>query len=216
MSAKEVGELSFIVSHMIELVSSLLTSFIKNVHIHFSKATKMEVEAQSESRQVSSAREFQFKCPCSKNKSYLGVFEIIPKDADVSAEMLKVQRKFFLGQGINTTDPVAAAELFLHRDHEELADLKYQYCPGKLGVYMVPPMFYGEVPQAVHLSEFKVAKYLAGVRGDIAERSMFFQLEKYYKSTGDDVLIIHSHKFLNKEGNNEKDFIVLNLTKGNF
>ena len=72
------------------------------------------------------------------------------------------------------------------------------------------------IPQAVHLSEFKVAKYLDGVRGDIAERSMFFQLEKYYKSTGDDVLIIHSHKFLNKETNNEKDFIVLNLTKGNF
>ena len=80
---------------------------------------------------------------------------------------------------------------------------------------MVPPMFYGEVPQAIYLYEFNSKKHLDKARGDIAERTMYYALEEYYKMTGDDVLIIHSHKFLSQEGNNEKDFIVLNLSIGN-
>ena len=79
---------------------------------------------------------------------------------------------------------------------------------------MVPPMFYGDVPEAVRLSDFKVNKYLDKVRGDIAERTVYYGFKEYFESTGDDVLIIHSHKFLNKASTNEKDFIVFNLSKG--
>ena len=79
---------------------------------------------------------------------------------------------------------------------------------------MVTPMFYGEVPEAVKPSEYKVEKHKDRVKGDIAERKMYYALRDYFKKTGDDVLIVHSHKFLINESNNEKDFIVLNYTKG--
>ena len=80
---------------------------------------------------------------------------------------------------------------------------------------MVPPNFYGQVPEAIKLSKYKVTKHVDNARGDLAERIMFFALKKYYSEEGDDVAIIHSHKFLNNQSNNEKDFIVINLTKGN-
>ena len=108
-----------------------------------------------------------------------------------------------------------AANYLLHRDHKKLRDLLDEYYHGKLGVYMVPPMFFGQVPEAIQLSQYKVGKHFDNVKGDIAERNVFYELEKYYSNEGDDVLIIHSHKFLNNESNNEKDFLVFNLTKGN-
>ena len=43
---------------------------------------------------------------------------------------------------------------------------------------------------------------------------MFDALKQYFDGCKDDVVVIHSHKFLNKDSNNEKDFIILNLTKG--
>ena len=119
-----------------------------------------------------------------------------------------------MGHGIKTSDPKEAANIFLHRDHQELAALLSEYIPGKLGAYMVPPMFYGEVPEAIKFSEFRVSKYTDRVKGDFAESIMYYALKEYFGSNGDDVLIVHSHKFLNMAGNNEKDFIVLNLSKG--
>ena len=106
-----------------------------------------------------------------------------------------------------------ARNILLHRDHKDLEELPHQYYHGKLGVYMVPPLFLGEVPETVHLSKYK--KHLDKVREDIAEHSMYFGLKEHYKTTGQDVLIIHSHKFLNKASNYEKDFIVFNLSIGN-
>ena len=38
--------------------------------------------------------------------------------------------------------------------------------------------------------------------------------EEYFKKNKDDALILHSHKFLDNKSNHEKDFIVLNVTKG--
>ena len=76
-------------------------------------------------------------------------------------------------------------------------------------------MFYSQIPEAVKLSEYKVENHVATAKGDLAERIMFFALEKYFSEEGDDVVIIHSHKFLNNVSNNEKDFIIINLTKGN-
>ena len=155
------------------------------------------------------------KCPCSQNKDHLGIFAIVPKKSEVSVLQIKTLRKFFLGNGVNTTDFVKAANYFLKRDHKKLIELLNKYCHGKLGVYMVPPNFYGQVPEAIKLSEYKVTKHVDNARGDLAERIMFFALKKYYSEEGDDVAIIHSHKFLNNQSNNEKDFIVINLTKGN-
>ena len=158
---------------------------------------------------------FQFRCPCKQNKCHLGIFVIIPKESELLTKLCKVQKEFYLGHGIKTTDPVEAAKIFLFRDHEKLANLLSQYfhVNGKLGVYMVPPMFYGEVPEAITLSESRLKKSHDKIRGDFAERKMFYALKKYFSQTGEDVVIVHSHKFLNQKGNNEKDFIVFNLTK---
>ena len=80
---------------------------------------------------------------------------------------------------------------------------------------MVPPMFYSEVPEAIKLEEFNVQKHKDRVKGDIAESKVYRALKKYFTKTCDDVIIIHSHKFLNeKNENNEKDFIIVNLSKG--
>ena len=156
----------------------------------------------------------QHRCPCSENKCHLGVSDIVTKQPDTTPELQKVQKKFFLGHGIKTDDPVEASKIFIQRDHDKLEALQFQYCHGKLGVYMVPPMFFGEVPEAIDLSKYKDPKHLDRVQGDIAERTMYHGLKKHYELIGDDVLIIHSHKFLNNSSNNEKDFIVLNLSKG--
>ena len=119
-----------------------------------------------------------------------------------------------MGHGIQTDDPKKAANIFMSRDHKKIIQLIKQYYPGKLGVYMVPPMFYSEVPEAIKLEEFNVPKHKDRVKGDIAESKVYRALKKYFTKTGDDVIIIHSHKFLNKDTNNEKDFIIVNLSKG--
>ena len=96
-------------------------------------------------------------CPCSRNKSHLGVFAIVPKKPQESSQLqIKTLRNFFLGNGVNTTDFVEAADYFLRRDHGKLIELLEKYCQGKLGVYMIPPMFYSQIPEAVKLSEYKV------------------------------------------------------------
>ena len=58
---------------------------------------------------------------------------------------------------------------------------------------MVPPMFFGEVPEAVILEKYDVSEHLNRVKGDIAESKVYHALKNYYKRTGDDVLVVHSH-----------------------
>ena len=43
---------------------------------------------------------------------------------------------------------------------------------------------------------------------------MFEALKKHYEESGDDILIVQSHKFLNSVSSNEKDFLLVNVTKG--
>ena len=154
------------------------------------------------------------KCPCSVKKDHLGVSRIVSRKSKIAAKQSKLLRKFFLGNGVTTKDPIEAANHCLHRDHKKLVELQKKYYHGQLGLYMVPPMFYGQVPEAINLSKYKVEKHIDNVKGDLAERNMFFALEEYFLDEGDDVLVIHSHKFINSFGNNEKDFIIVNLTKG--
>ena len=89
------------------------------------------------------------KCPCSEKKEHLGIFAIIPEKSHMSAKQKKILRKFFLANGIKTTDVKKAANLLLHRDHKKLVELLSAYHHGMLGVYMVPSMFYGQVPEAI-------------------------------------------------------------------
>ena len=154
--------------------------------------------------------------PCQSRRGHLGIQTITIKELDEIVGVTNVRKKFFLGHGLKpTTDPKEAAETCMFRDHEKILSLLKKYHRGKLGVYMVPSIFYGEVPEAIILSEYNVAKHSCGVRGDIAEGKVFHALKKYFTASGDDVLIIHSHKFLDDGGNKEKDFIIFNLSKGN-
>ena len=156
------------------------------------------------------------KCPCQSQKCHLGIHSIEPKQTDGSPALARVQKNFFMGHGIVTNDPKEAARIFLSRDHDKIEALLVHYCNGQLGVYMVPPMFFGEVPEAVILEKYDVSEHLNRVKGDIAESKVYHALKNYYKRTGDDVLVVHSHKLLNKAKNkvNEKDFIIFNLSKG--
>ena len=52
------------------------------------------------------------------------------------------------------------------------------------------------------------------LRGDMAERKVFEALQKYFDLTKDDCLVLHSYSFLHRENYREKDFVILNLTKG--
>ena len=47
----------------------------------------------------------------------------------------------------------------------------------------------------------------------MAEKFVFYELKKYYEGTKDDVLVIHSHRFLDVNSK-EKDYIIVNLSKG--
>ena len=50
--------------------------------------------------------------------------------------------------------------------------------------------------------------------GDKWERFLYYSLKKYFEDTKDACLIIHGHSFLHEDNFKEKDFIVLNLSKG--
>ena len=83
----------------------------------------------------------------------------------------------------------------------------------------MPPMFFGSNPEVLNLDEYLektkgTGKHKDGVRGQIAEQTMFESLKKHYEKSGDDVLIVQSHKFLNSVSSNEKDFLLVNVTKG--
>ena len=66
----------------------------------------------------------------------------------------KVLKKFFLGNGIEIEDKVKAANDLLIRDHPKILQLSKEYCPGKLGAYFVPPMFFGSNPDVLDFEQY--------------------------------------------------------------
>ena len=131
--------------------------------------------------------------------------------------MEKIQKDFFLGHGIKTTNKIKAASDLLHRDHPRVIRFLKEYGPGKLGTYFVPSMFFSSNPNIIDLYKYESrtkgkGKHKDLVKGQIAEQVMFKKLKKYYENSKDDVIVIHSHTFLQSQS--EKDFIVVNGTKG--
>ena len=106
---------------------------------------------------------------------------------------------------------------------EDVAALSDNYYNGKLGAKFLPSIFFSDIPHVVNPGAYEnQTKLKSGVhknyedeiRGEEAERSMFNALQMHFNQTKDDVLILSSHKFLNDTSNNEKDFIIVNLSKG--
>ena len=132
--------------------------------------------------------------------------------------MQKVQKEFFMGNGVTTKDQAKAINDLINRDHPRLIRFLEEYGPGKLGTYFVPPIFFSSTPEIIKLSEYDAktrgkGKHKEGaVRGQLAEQIMFNALKVYYRKRKDDVIILHSHKFLKNA--TEKDFILINVTKG--
>ena len=70
-------------------------------------------------------------------------------------------------------------------------------------------------PNCYHVGDNIGKKYKDGIKGYMAEHAMFKALQKYFKQTGDDVLVVMSHKFLNtseKSPVSEKDFILKQIS----
>ena len=136
------------------------------------------------------------KCQCHNSKKHLGIFPII-HTFEIPTNVKKNQKilqKFFFGNGIKINNNVKEAKkLLLERDHQDIASLINGYVQGKLGTKIVPP--------------FCLSK-------NQAEREMFDALKTFYNGNGDDVVILHSHMLMGPNIPQEKDFIVLNLTKG--
>ena len=70
----------------------------------------------------------------------------------------KILRKFFLGNGLETTDHVKAANDLLGRDHKKIIKILKrhglgQQCRGLLGAYFVPPMFFG-IPEVIRPEQY--------------------------------------------------------------
>ena len=131
-----------------------------------------------------------------------------------------ILRKFYMGNGITTTDRTKAANDLLHRDHKKLLQFLRGFQNGqKLGTYFVPPMFISQVPEVIKPCDYSAKTDDKGthkdmLKGQIAEKIMFEELKKHFEKTQDNVIIFHSHKFLENDSNSEKDFILVNLTKG--
>ena len=131
-------------------------------------------------------------------------------------------KRFFMGNGIEYDDAKKAAKYLLSRDHKDLATLNLDYFNGKLGPKFLPPMFFSGIPKVANFKEYQdfyankgeKGKYSDQIKGVLAEKFVFHELKTYYNDTKDDVLVVHNHQFLGSSCSNEKDFVIINLSKG--
>lgn len=138
---------------------------------------------------------------------------------------------YLLGNTIKVSSETEAIDALFLRDHEDFVKLlNKKITIEQFGSTFLPPVFFSKAPDVIHSEEFgykiaiakethkampKTDHLVAGtLQGDMAERKVFDQLKNHFDFHKDACLILHSHYFL--QGNNapEKDFIILNLSKG--
>ena len=156
-------------------------------------------------------------CPCQEKKNYLGILNLTLKQ--VQEKRKKVNTTFFLGNGIKENDPKEAATKLLNRDHKDVANLNDNYFNGKLGAKFLPSIYFSDIPYIINPDTYETKKNFKPatvdkIRAEKAEKTMFQALQKHFNETKDDVLVLSSHKFSNNTSVKEKDFIILNLSKG--
>ena len=178
-------------------------------------------------------------------------FCVSPKNqVDITQKVLT----YLMGSSVTLDKKEEAIEYLFQRDHSKfLKLLKGDLKLGQFGTYLMPPIFFSQMPDVLDSQDYerKLADAMAQAfnlkyevsdsarklnmkwkisekgnvvprdyvadgtfGGDIAERKLFTSLKDYFDGNGDDCLILHSHVFLHGENYKEKDFIVLNLTKG--
>ena len=159
------------------------------------------------------------KCPCSSN-NHLGIstFEVNLTKKPLSSKIHDRVKKFFMGNGIEINDNIEEAkDILLNRDHQDILSLGTNYHKGKLGLKMIPPVFFSKFPDVFKPEDYKVKKgrEIPGkLVGELVEKEVFDKLKSYYENSGYDVVILHSHKFLTEVDTSEKDFIIINLSLG--
>ena len=171
-------------------------------------------------------------------KYALGIFPIITKYEEYrvsDANRAKITTnvlKFLMGNEVSFEKhrKQEAMDYLFQRDHDKLLDLlNGKIKVGEFGLYLMPPVFFSKMPTVICHTDYpmrltraaakkqKVKKnYIADgtFYGDIAEMKVFKLLKSYLESTKDDCLVLHGHSFLYGNNYKEKDFIVLNLSKG--
>ena len=157
---------------------------------------------------------------------------IVHKNKEKSRELLA-----FLDMGNNLTHNIqtmtdeevkkAINELF-ERDQDKLKQLlDGDITLEQFGALFFPEVFFSKVPSVLSLdvAEYtrkKEANNLKGIKfpnvdpgnfkGDVYEKLIYEVLKKYFDK--DACLILHGHYFLHEDNMPEKDFIILNLSKG--
>ena len=177
------------------------------------------------------------KNPFTCGYEILGMFPIQPIGYEpylISANNQGIFPEFCIANGVTVRDEESAKQQLMERDHPAIIRLKYvPYEKGNIGTLMFPPAFLTKMPGVLNEFEFNTRRQAfiqtqgedteeaipdyeqrGDWSGELTERELFFGLKSFYEQSGDDVVILHSHFFLWNDNTPEKDFIVLNLTKG--
>ena len=119
-----------------------------------------------------------------------------------------------------------AIDSLFERDHKRfLKLLSGDIEVGKFGAIFIPMVFFSDIPALIDTKEFQRRKGNGDLllmdyskdgqmQGEGPERKVFQALQAYFWKTGDACLVLRGHRFLYNQNYQEKDFIILNLTKG--
>ena len=176
-----------------------------------------------------------FQC---QNGAYLGIYALDPTYQPIFVSDRNADKfiKFSMANGVETKDETEAKNILLQRDQKEIFDLPSKpYFNGILGPIFMPPSFLSKIPNVLKYEEFHERRQRAlelrkkgndqvyvpkdhlnsgELPGEMTEREMFDGLKRHLESSGDDCLVLHAHSFLCGNNFQEKDFIVLNLSRG--
>ena len=185
---------------------------------------------------TSSKRKNPFTC----GYEILGMFPIQVNGYEpylISGNNQGIFPEFCLANCVTTRDEESAKQQLMERDHPNIVRLKNDpYKKGNLGTLMFPPTFLTKMPGVLNEYEFSgrrqefmqsqgqdiqeteeaIPDYdQQGVlSGELTEKELYFSLKGFYEQLGDDVIILHSHFFLWNDNTPEKDFILINLSRG--
>ena len=176
------------------------------------------------------------KNPFTCGNEILGMFPIQVNRYEpysISENSQGIFPEFCMANCITTRDEESAKQQLMERDHPNIVRLKQEgYKKGDLGTIMFPPVFLTKMPGVLNEYEFssrrqefvqtqgqdtkEIPDYDESgmMSGELAEKELYFGLKSFYEQSGDDVVILHSHFFLWNDSTHEKDFILINLSRG--
>lgn len=169
----------------------------------------------------------------------LCIAEIVPsyEEYKIATNKSGKLNAFMMANGITFQNSNEAMMYLLKRDHREIYNLpRKPYNPGILGTICLPPQFLTKIPKVIHYESFSQQRedavqlskrrkldremiprdYQEGgeLQGDSAERELFDGVKNYLEKSKADALMLFGHAFMHDNSTQEKDCIVINLSKG--